>query len=175
MSNKKKEKIIHTLVTLFFFVVTVTLVSCAAFNRMNNDAKISDQKLSSDISVEKAETIEQEINQDSRVVDDISLTSKNIDAETINYAGANWVVVGMSSMCLVFVIPSYLLVRSFIKRGSMLSLLTCAIQKVGNKSPGSVQLLKLQLEEEIRQKRFKPEDKKNIGKFARKKGNFAEQ
>jgi len=78
-------------------------------------------------------------------------------------------------MALIFVGAGLLLVRAFMRRGNLLTLLTCAVQKVGKSSPEAVRTVKDQLKREVADGRFAEQDRKNLGNFAKKKGTFAEQ
>lgn len=105
-----------------------------------------------------------------KVADELSLWKSNVEAETINYGGGGWIVLGTGVIALIFVGAGFLLIRAFIKRGSLLTLLTCAIQKVEKYSPASVANIKAQLKREVVEGRFQERDRKNLGDFAKKKG-----
>lgn len=106
---------------------------------------------------------------------------KSVQAETINYSGAGWVVVGTSVMAVIFVGAGLLLIRAFMKRGSMLTLLTRAVKKAGENSPEVVSEIKHHLRKCVHDSNTIDEvdrleqDRKDLGRFARKMGNFAEQ
>ena len=95
-----------------------------------------------------------------------------MEADTINYGGAGYVVLGTGVMALIFVGAGLLLVRAFMRRGNLLTLLTCAVQKVGKSSPLATQEIKNQLKQEVAQGHFKEQDRQNLGAFARKRGTF---
>lgn len=120
--------------------------------------------------------IRNDMGQLQKVSDELSLWKKSVQAETINYGGAGWVVIGTGTMAIIFAGSGLLLVRAFMRRGSLLTLLTCAVQKVGKHSPEVVQAIKEQLKIEISNGgSFTKHDMNNLGHFARKKGTFAEQ
>ncbi len=116
-----------------------------------------------------------------KVADELSVWKKNVQAETINYGGAGWVVVGTGVMALILVGGGLLLVRAFSSRGSMLTLLTKAIKNAGEDSPDVVVQIKRQLKrcaseaDSIREIDQAILDRKNLGQFCKKKGHFAEQ
>ncbi len=130
-----KTTIKTTILTLLFCVVLQGCVSPGA--------------LKADI-----QGIRADMNSLEKVADELSLWKSNVEAETINYSGAGWVVVGTGVIAFIFVGAGFLLIRAFIKRGSLLTLLTCAVQKVGKRSPETVQVIKDQLKQEVVEGRF---------------------
>lgn len=144
-------------------------------NDMGQLEKLVDQKADNTVVAKQVEQINNRIEQTIQVAEELSVWRKKVEAGTINYGGAGWVVVGTGIMALIFVGAGLLLVRAFMRRGSLLTLLTCAVQKIGKDSPQAVQAIKNQLKCEVREGRFKEQDRKNLGDFARKKGTFAEQ
>ncbi len=106
-----------------------------------------------------------------KLADEMFVWRKSIQAENINYNGAGWVVLVVT----VFVGAGFLLIKTFMKRGTALHLLTCAVQKAGKIDPSTVHKIKHCLKQEVVTGRFKEEDRKNIGNFAKKKGTFAKQ
>jgi hypothetical protein len=113
-----------------------------------------------------------------KTIDDISLLKDDIDAEEINYSGAGWVVTGTCGIALIFAVVGIVLLRAFIRRGNMLILLTYTIREIGLDSPEFVEKLKKQLRIEASttvERHFDEQDRKNLGKFAIKKGTFAKR
>lgn len=110
-----------------------------------------------------------------KVADELSVWRKTVQAETINYSGAGYVVIGTGVMALIFVVPSFLLIRAFMRRGNMLTMLTKAIQGTNENHPESVWAIKEHLKCSVRDGHFCEQDRKNLGSFARKRGHFAEQ
>lgn len=119
--------------------------------------------------------IRADMNSLEKVADELSLWKSNVEAETINYGGGGWIVLGTGVIVFIFVGAGFLLIRAFIKRSSSLSLLTCAIQKVGKYSPASVINIKAQLKREVKEGQFKEKDRQNLGHFAKKRGTFTKQ
>lgn len=159
-------------------------------NDLGHLEKIIEQKADSTIVAEHVERIDNRIEQTTQVAEELSLWRKNVEADTINYGGAGWVVAGTGIMALIFVGAGLLLIRAFMRRGNLLTLLTGAIQSVGKRSPKVVQAIKEQLKTETSNgysctsgtfKRyycigpFTEQDRKNLGHFAKKRGTFAEQ
>lgn len=116
--------------------------------------------------------IRADMNSLEKVADELSLWKSNTEAETINYSGAGWVVVGTGVIALIFVGPGFLLVRAFVKRGSLLTLLTSTIREVGKYSPTSVANIKTQLKREVQDGQFKEKDRQDLGKFAKRRGTY---
>jgi len=137
--------------------------------------RIVDQKADNNVVAEQIEEINNCIEQTTQVAEDLSLWRKDVEAEVINYGGAGWVVVGTCVMAIIFVGSGLLLVRAFMRRGTLLTLVTCAIQKIGKSSPETAQALKDQLKEEVSGGKFREEDRQSLGSFARKMGTFLEQ
>ena len=106
-----------------------------------------------------------------KVADELSIWKKNVQAETINYGGAGWVVIGTGVISLIFVGAGLLLVRAFMKRGNMLSLLTRAVKTSGK---DTVITVKENLKKCIHEGSHCDQDRKNLGDFAKKIGTFAE-
>lgn len=145
-------------------------------NDMGQLEKVVEQKADNTVVAEHVERIENKIEQTTQIAENLSVWRKNIEADTINYSGAGWVVVGTGVIALIFVGAGLLLIRAFMKRGSLLTLLTCAIQKVGKHSPEAVQAIKKQLKTETSNGgQFTEQDRKDLGNFAKKKGTFVEQ
>lgn len=148
-------------------------------NGLRNDMgaleKLVEQKADNTVIAKHVEQINNRIEQTTQLAEELSVWKKSVQAEIINYGGAGWVVVGTGLMALIFVGASLLLIRAFMRRGNLLHLLTCAVQKVGKHSPSAVLAIKNQLHREVVEGRFKEQDRKNLGAFAKKKGTFAEQ
>lgn len=144
-------------------------------NDMGQLQKLVEQKADNNVVAEQIEEINNCIEQTTQVAENLSLWRKDVEAEVINYGGAGWVVVGTCIMAIIFVGAGLLLVRAFMRRGTLLTLLTCAIQKVGKTSPETATALKDQLKKEVAGGKFSEEDRQNLGYFARKKGTFIEQ
>ena len=115
------------------------------------------------------------IENNTQIAEDLSVWRKDIQAETINYSGAGWVVVGTGVMALIFVGAGLLLIRAFMRRGNLLTMLTRAVKKVGKDSPHTVKNIKYQLKQCVHDGHFSEQDRLNLGNFAKKVGTFAEQ
>ena len=145
-------------------------------NDMGQLEKVVEQKADNTVVAEHVDEINNKIEQTTQLAEELSVWRKSVQAETINYGGAGWVVVGTGVMALIFIGAGFLLIRAFMKRGSLLTLLTCAVQKVGKRSPEAVQAIKEQLKAEVSNGGpFTEKDRKNLGHFAKKRGTFAEQ
>lgn len=90
----------------------------------------------------------------------------DVEAETINYDGAGWVVIGTSVISLIFVGAGLLLVRAFTKRGRSLTMLTGAIQEA---SPETIADIKRQL------RSSKQQDREDLRLFCEKVGTFVKR
>jgi hypothetical protein len=119
--------------------------------------------------------IRNDMGQLEKVAEELSLWRKSVQADTIYYGGAGWVVIGTGVTVFIFVAASLLLVRAFMRRGNMLSLVTAAVQKVGNRSPETILAIKEQIHQEVKEGRCTHEHRQCLGKFAKKMGTFAEQ
>jgi hypothetical protein len=118
------------------------------------------------------------------VAEELSIWKKSVQAETINYSGAGWVVIGTSVMAIIFVGAGLLLIRAFMKRGSMLSLLTRAVKNAGEASPFGDEVVK-EIKRHLKMCVHAPDtvpeidrlekNRKDLGNFAKKMGTFAEQ
>ena len=109
------------------------------------------------------------------VAEELSVWKKSTQADTINYGGAGWVVVGTSSIALIFLGSGLMLVKSFRKRGKTLHLLTSTVKSVGQDFPDTIQKIKNQLKREVASGEFLERDRKNLGDFARKAGTFMDK
>jgi len=143
-------------------------------DNFNQLEKVVDQKADSRIVAEHIEEVRTEITQTAQVAENLSVWKKKIEAQTVNYGGAGWVVVGTGVMALIFVGAGLLLIRAFMKRGTLLNLLTSAIKKIGEYSPGTIGRIKFHLKDEVAKGRFLEQDRENLGLFCKKMGIFSE-
>lgn len=141
-------------------------------NDMRMLEKVVEQKIDNTVVVEQVEQLNNRIEQTTQLVDELSVWRKSIQAETINYGGAGWVVVGTGMIALIFVTAGLLLVRAFMKRGNMLSLLTRAVKNSGT---DTVIAVKQNLKRCVHEGYYLDRDRKNLGSFAKEVGTFAEQ
>lgn len=145
-------------------------------NDMGQLEKVVDQKADNTVVAEHIDEINNKIEQTAQIAEELSVWRKRVQAETINYGGAGWVVVGTGVTALIFIGAGFLLIRAFMKRGNLLALLTCAVQKVGKRSPEAIHAIKKQLKTEVSNgSPFTEQDRKNLGHFAKERGTFAEQ
>jgi len=145
-------------------------------NDVGSLEKLVEQKADNSTVADEIGSVNNEINQLSQIAEDLSLWRKNVQAETINYGGAGWVVVGTAVISIIFLAAAFFVVRGFLKRGKWLALLTCAIQKVGDVSPESVDKIKQQLKSEVTgEGQFTDKHRHELGRFAKRIGTFAEQ
>ena len=110
-----------------------------------------------------------------KVAEELSVWKKNVQAETINYGGAGWVVVGTGTIVLIFTVPGFLLIRAFMRRGNMLTLLAKSVKDAASDHPQGILAIKENLKYNVQDGHFCEQDRKNLGIFARKKGHFVEQ
>jgi len=137
-------------------------------NDMGQMEKLIEQKANNSVVAEKIDQVNNRIEQTNQVAEELSLWRKSVQAETINYGGAGWVVVGTGVIVFIFVGAGLLLVRAFMRRGSMLSLITAAVQRVGKRSPETMHAIKEQIHEEVKEGRCTHEHRKCLGHFAKK-------
>lgn len=110
-----------------------------------------------------------------KVAENLSIqVTKIVQAETINYGGAPWVIVGMSVVILIFLFAIYFVGKSLLKHKNMLHLVTCAVKK---SSPEIRVGIKKQIEDEVIfdgfNGTFKKQHKQDLAEFTIKKGTFA--
>lgn len=173
MFQKAKKTTTAAILALLFCVLPACLSPGALKtdvqgirNDMGRLEKIVDQN--STVVAEQVDTIEQT----AQIAEELSVWKKNIQAETINYGGAGWVVIGTGVIALIFVGAGLLLVRAFMKRGNMLTMLTRAVKNSGT---DAVIEVKHNLKKCVHEGHHCDKDRKNLGNFAKKKGLFAEQ
>jgi len=144
-------------------------------NDMGELEKVVEQKADNTVVAEQVDEINNKIEQTTQVAEELSVWRKSIEAETINYGGAGWVVLGTAIMACIFLGTGLLLVRAFMRRGRMLTTLTGAIKSAGDWSPNVVKTIKMELETAVKEGKCREQDRKDIGHFAKKNGTFAEQ
>ncbi len=144
-------------------------------NKMGALEKVVDQKADNTVVAERIDQVNNKIEQTAQIAEELSVWRKSVQAETINYGGAGWVVVGVGIVVLIFVGAGLLLIRAFMKRGNMLTLLTGAVKKTGEASPQFMKAVKYNLKRCVHEGGCTEHDRQNIGKFAKKVGTFAEQ
>lgn len=137
--------------------------------------KVVEQKADNTVVAGQVEEINSRIEQTAQIAEELSLWRKSIQAETINYGGAVWVVIGTSVMALIFVSGGLLFIRAFMRRGTSLTMLTSAVKKAGEFSPHITSHIKDQLKRGVDDGYFHERDRKNLGNFAKKVGTFVEQ
>lgn len=139
-------------------------------NDMGRFEKLVEQKADNTVIAGHIDKINNKIEQTTQIAEELSIWKKNVQADTINYGGGGWIVMGTSLMAVIFIGAGFLLIRAFIRRGSMLTLLTSVVKKVGKSSPEAVRAIKKQLKAETSER-----DRRDLGRFANKMGTFAEQ
>jgi len=144
-------------------------------NDMGKLEKIVDQKADNTVVAEQVDQINNKIEQTTQIAEELSVWKKTVQAETINYGGAGWVVVGTGVISLIFVGAGLLLVRAFMKRGSMLTMLTRAVKNAGKEEPATVAHIKKHLRQCVHDGHHCDKDRRDLGVFAKKVGNFTEQ
>lgn len=146
----------------------------AVRNDMNQLEKLVDQKANNTVVAEHVDEINNKIEQTTKLAEELSVWRKNVQAETINYGGGGWIVIGTSVIVLIFVGAGLLLIKAFMRRGNLLTMLTSAVKKAGKDSPHITMSIKEQLKCSVKDGHFCEQDRKNLGDFAKKKGTFAE-
>ncbi len=143
-------------------------------NDMGMLKKLVDQKADNNVVAEYVGEINNKIEQTTQLAEELSIWKKNIQAETINYGGGGWIVTGTSIIVLIFVGAGLLLIKAFMRRGNLLTMLTSAVKKAGKDSPHITMSIKKQLKCSVKDGHFCEQDRKNLGNFAKKKGTFVE-
>lgn len=143
-------------------------------NDMSQLKKVVEQKADNTVVAEQVNEINNKIEQTTQLAEELSVWRKNVQAETINYSGAGWVMASVSTVVLIFVGAGLLLIKAFVRRGSLLTMLTRAVKMAGEDSPNTIIAIKKQLKCSVKDGHFSEQDRKNLGNFARKKGTFAE-
>lgn len=174
-----KKTIKTTVIATIFFCVGLSCVSPEAVktdiqgirNDMGRMEKLIDQKADNSIVAEQIDQVNNRIEQTTQVAEELSLWRKNIQAETINYGGGGWIVLGTGVVVLIFVVAGFLLIRAFMRRGSMLNLITGAVQRVGKRKPETILAIKEQIHEEVKEGRCTHKHRECLGKFANKTNN----
>ncbi len=143
-------------------------------NDMGQMEKLIEQKADNSVVAERIDQVTNKIEQTTQIAEELSMWRKSVQAETINYGGAGWVVVGTGVIVFIFVAAGLLLIRAFMRRGNMLNLLSTAVQRVGKRLPETIHAIKEQIHEEVKKGRCTHEHRKCLGHFAKKTTKFAE-
>lgn len=178
----KKETIGLMIIPLIFCV----LLGCVSPEAVKTDINgiradlgslenLVDQKADNSVVAEQIDEVNNSIEQTTQVAEELSLWRKSVQAETINYGGAGWVVVGTGVMALIFVGGGLLFARAFMRRGRLLKLVTGAVKNAGKNSPELVHTVKGQLEKEVEEGRCTHNCVEELGHFTKKVGTFSEQ
>lgn len=131
-----------------------------------------EQKADTKIVAEQVEHLHTQIEQTTQVAEKLVEWKKSIQAETINYGGAGWVVVGTSIIVIIFLGAGFLLIKTIIKRSVLLKLLT---QTIYNSEEHVQSAIKKQIKHEVSNGgEFKPQDKEELKRFTKKMGTFIE-
>ncbi len=160
-------------------ILIATFVSCVAPNGIGIEVAALQHKLSqkadSNVVSKNIESLTQEVNQISETTANLMNWKKTINAETINYGGAGWVVLGLILMVMVFLsaigLFLYFVFRYVSKYKGMLSLVTTAIHK---SNPETIVEVKKQIKKHAsngdpRQQQHKT----HLSKHCRQEGLFA--
>jgi len=176
---QKKKYVAWILVT--FFVVILGCVSKEAVkmdvqgirNDMGTLEGIVDQKADSSVVTEQIGELHNEIKQTTQVAETLLEWKKVIQAKNITYSGGGWIVLGTGVISFIFVGAGVLLIRAFMKRGNLLTLLTCTMQKVVKDRPHVREAISDQLDKEVNNGgKFHKQDKEALAQFCRKVGTF---
>lgn len=177
-TKEKKTLIISGLIMLLAGCVSPDAVK-TEIQGVKNDfsrlEKIVDQKADNKVVADSIDTVNNKIEQTTKIADELALWKNNIQADTINYGGAGWVVIGTGVVVLIFVGSGLILVRGFLRRGTMLKLLTTAIQDAGTNAPNSVVAIKHHLKECVKLREFDEKDRQALHSFVKRKGTYAKQ
>lgn len=134
--------------------------------------KVVEQKADNNIVAESIDQVKNEIIQTTQVAENLVSWRKTVEAQTVNYGGAGYVVVGTGVIVLIFVGAGLLLVRAFMRRGTLLNLVTEAVKQAESKSPGIAKAVKDCIRQEVADGRFTTQDKNDLGNFAKKCGTL---
>lgn len=179
---KEKSKTISKRITATIFITLFcVLPGCVAPEAVKMELatikdnfsqlkRLIENKADTKIITDVIDNFKQEINQN---LFNMNKTLNN--SGSIVYGGGGWIVVGTGIIVLIFVGAGLLLIRAFMKRGNMLSMLTRAVKTAGEESPETVRYIKQHLKKCVDEGYYFEQDKCNLGKFAKKVGNFTEQ
>jgi len=160
-------------------MIIVTFVSCVAPGGIATDIAALrhelSQKADSSIVAKDVESLTQEVHQVSKIADNLVSWKKDINAETINYGGAGWVVLGLILMSIVFLsaigLFLYFIFKWVGKYKGMLSLVTTAIHK---SNPETIAEVKKQIKKHASNGDPKQQEHKtHLSRHCRKEGIFA--
>lgn len=172
-----KQKIRKTTTkTIAAAIILATLViSCVSPDAVKNqlgtiDAQLGELKTLVDMKADSRVVAEQIDEVNSRV--EQALWNQDIQAESIRYGGAGWVVLGACLIIIIFLSAFGLLIYYLLKRkNALLALVTCAISKT---APEVRKAIKAQIKEEaLNGGEFSPDHKSELSKFTKKMGTFA--
>ncbi len=133
------------------------------------------QKADNDVVAEQIGQVNNRIEQTTKVADNLLKWQKSIKADTINYGGAGWVVLGLILMVVVFLGAIGLFImwgfKKYVKYKGMLSLVTTAVHKA---SPDVQKEIKRQIKRHAANgDKSQAAHKNNLAKHCRKDGVFA--
>lgn len=144
-------------VGIVFFIVAIFIAGCVAPGALK--AEVTGLKARFD----KLE----------KVAEEITIWKKTVQAETINYGGAGWVVIGSIFIVTIFLGAFVLMIRMLLKKTNLLKLVTCAVQKTDSHIRKAI---KDQISEEVSNGGpFKAHHKQQLRQFTEKVGTFAEK
>lgn len=179
MNKMLNMKCLFFLLILFSGCVSpnaVKLELATVRDNLNKLESLIDNKANTKIVAGIIDDFRQEINQNL-----LSINKTMNNSGSIQYGGGGWIVVGTGVIAVIFVGAGLLLVRAFLKRSSMLTLLTRAIRNAGENDPDLVRVVKRHLKkcvidsDSIEETDRLEQDRKNLGDFTKKMGTFAEQ
>jgi len=151
MSSKLKK------VGIVFFIVAIFTAGCVAPGAIKSEVVGFKARL------DKLE----------KVADTLVSWKSSVQAETINYGGAGWVVIGSIFIVTIFLGAFVLMIRMLLQKTNMLKLVTCAVKKTDRNTR---QAVKDKITEEVSNGGpFKPHHKHQLRQFTEKEGTFAEK
>lgn len=120
-------------------------------------------------------TVELELDKFTKIADTLVTWKTSIQAETINYGGGGWVVLGTSIVIIIFLAAFGLLIKALLSKINLLKLVTSAISQV---PPEVGRMIKDKIEYEVKMGElsggpFKKKQKHALEGFTKKYGTFA--
>jgi len=161
MQLKKREKTtqkkIAKSITALFLLVTLMVSACAAPGAFKTNVT----------------GIEARFDKLEKMANEMSVWKKTVQAETINYGGAGWVVIGSIFIVTIFLAAFVLMIRMLLQKTNMLKLVTGAVQKT---DANTRKAIKDKITEEVSNGGpFKRHHKHQLCNFVKKAGTFAEK
>jgi hypothetical protein len=126
----------------FLFIACIAMCGCASVAKdaittrigsaeanLENLEKLVDQKADNTVTAERIDEVRNEITQVTKVADTLVKWKTSVQAETINYGGAGWVVLGSAVIIMIFLGAFGLLIRMLLKKIHLLKFVTGAVKR----------------------------------------------